>query len=63
MAQNQLTAQAVQSGAFGGARQGVQRAELERAILSQIGQAQAQGFDCIRCTNNNKDNNLLLANS
>jgi len=44
MAQNQLGAQAVMSGAFGGGRQGIAQAELERARLAQIGQAQAQGF-------------------
>jgi hypothetical protein len=44
MAQNQLSAQAVASGAFGGGRQGIAQAELERARLAQIGQAQAQGF-------------------
>lgn len=43
-AQNQLSAQAVQAGAFGGGREGVQRAELQRATLGQIGQAQQQGF-------------------
>ena len=42
--QNQLSAQAVQAGAFGGGREGVQRAELDRARLASIGQAQAQGF-------------------
>ena len=41
---NQVAAQAVGSGAFGGGREGAQRAELQRGILSQIGQAQAQGF-------------------
>jgi hypothetical protein len=44
MAQNRLGAQAVQAGAFGGARQGVAQAELERARLASVGQAQAQGF-------------------
>jgi hypothetical protein len=44
MAQNQLSAQAVQSGAFGGGREGVQRAEQERARLGKIGEAQATGF-------------------
>ena len=44
MAQNRLGAQAVASGAFGGGRQGIAQAELERARLAQIGQAQAQGF-------------------
>ena len=43
MQMNQVAAQAVGSGAFGGGREGVQRAELQRGILSQIGQAQAQG--------------------
>ena len=44
MATNQLSAQAVGAGAFGGGRQGIAQAELERARLSQVGQAQAQGF-------------------
>jgi len=44
IAQNQLSAQAVQSGAFGGGRQGVAQAELERARLGKIGEAQQQGF-------------------
>ena len=44
IAQNQLGAQAVASGAFGGGREGIAQAELERGRLSQIGQAQAQGF-------------------
>jgi len=45
MAQNQLSAQAVQSGAFGGGREGVQRAEQERARLAAVGQAQQTGFN------------------
>lgn len=44
MQQNQLAAQAVGAGAFGGGRQGIQAAEQERARLGQIGQAQAAGF-------------------
>ena len=44
MAQNRLAAEAVGAGAFGGGRQGIAQAELERARLAQIGQAQAQGF-------------------
>lgn len=44
MRQNQLAGQAVGAGAFGGARQGIQAAEEERARLGQIGQAQALGF-------------------
>jgi len=38
MAQNQLSAQAVGAGAFGGGRQGVAQAELERARLGKIGE-------------------------
>jgi len=45
MAQNQLAGQAVQAGAFGGGREGVQRAEQERARLGAIGQAQQTGFN------------------
>jgi len=44
MGQQQLSADAVQAGAFGGGRQGVAQAELENRRLSQIGQAQAAGF-------------------
>ena len=36
MAQNQLSAQAVMGGAFGGGREGVQQAELENARLRQV---------------------------
>ena len=45
MAQNQLSGQAVQAGAFGGGREGVQRAEQERARLAAVGQAQQTGFN------------------
>jgi hypothetical protein len=45
MAQNQLSAQAVQAGAFGGGREGVQRAEQERARLGAVGEAQRTGFN------------------
>ena len=44
MRQNELSAQAVASGAFGGGREGVASAELDRARLNQIGQLRAQGF-------------------
>jgi len=44
MKTNQLGAEAVQSGAFGGARQGVAEAEIERARLNQVGLSQAGGF-------------------
>ena len=43
-AQNRLGAQAVLSGAFGGGREGVAQAELERARLGQVGLAQSRGF-------------------
>lgn len=42
--QNRLGAQAVMSGAFGGGREGVAQAELERARLANVGQAMATGF-------------------
>ena len=42
--QNQLSAQAVGSGAFGGGREGVQQAELQNRILSNVGRARQQGF-------------------
>jgi hypothetical protein len=44
IAQNRLGAQAVMSGAFGGGREGVAQAELERARLGQVGLAQQRGF-------------------
>jgi len=40
-----LGSQAVTAGAFGGGREGVQQAELQGRILSNMGQAQAQGFN------------------
>jgi len=43
--QNQLGAQAVNSGAFGGGREGVQQAELQGRTLNAMGQAQQQGFN------------------
>ena len=45
IAQNQLSAQAVMGGAFGGGREGVAQAELENARLRQVGMAQQQGFN------------------
>ena len=45
MGQNRLSAQAVQAGAFGGGREGVALAELERARLGQVGLAQQTAFD------------------
>ena len=45
MMQNQLAAQAVGSGAFGGGREGVQQAELQGRTLEAMGRAQQQGFN------------------
>jgi len=45
MMQNQLANQAVQSGAFGGGREGVQQAELQGRTLEAMGRAQQQGFN------------------
>tara|TARA_R110002012_G_scaffold1160_4_gene4868 strand:- start:8409 stop:9314 length:906 start_codon:yes stop_codon:yes gene_type:complete len=45
ISKNKLSAQAVQSGAFGGGREGIAQAEQERARLSKVGEAQALGFD------------------
>jgi hypothetical protein len=44
MGQNQLSAQAIGAGAFGGGREGVQRAEQEQRRLEAIGRAQQTGF-------------------
>ena len=44
MQQNQIGQQAVMGGAFGGGREGVQRAELGGRTLSAIGQAQGTSF-------------------
>ena len=41
IASNQLSASAVQAGAFGGTRQGIQQAELDRNILEQQGRTAA----------------------
>ena len=43
--QNQLAANAVRSGAFGGGREGVQQAELQGRTLDAMGRAQMQGFN------------------
>jgi hypothetical protein len=42
--QNQIAQQAIQSGAFGGGREGVQQAELQGRTLEAMGRAQQQGF-------------------
>jgi|TARA_R100001460_G_scaffold57007_1_gene96762 hypothetical protein len=45
MMQNQLAAQAVGAGAFGGGREGVQQAELQNRTLEAMGRAQQAGFN------------------
>lgn len=45
MMQNQVGAQAINSGAFGGGREGVQQAELQGRTLTAMGTAQQQGFN------------------
>jgi len=45
MMQNQIAAQAAQSGAFGGGREGVQQAELQGRTLEAMGRAQQAGFN------------------
>ena len=42
---NQLAAQAVDAGAYGGGREGVQQAELQGRTLEAMGRAQQQGFN------------------
>ena len=42
--QNQISADAIKSGAFGGGREGVQRAELGRRQLEAVGQAQQENY-------------------
>jgi hypothetical protein len=44
MKQQGIADQAIQSGAFGGGREGIQRAELQRGTLDVLGRAQQQGF-------------------
>jgi hypothetical protein len=45
MKQQGIADQAILSGAFGGGREGVQRAELQRGTLDVLGRAQQQGFN------------------
>jgi len=42
---NQIAANAVNAGAFGGGREGVQQAELQSRTLDAMGRAQQQGFN------------------
>ncbi len=43
--QNQLAANAVRAGAFGGGREGVQQAELQNRILDAVGRSRQAGFN------------------
>ena len=45
MAKNKLAGQAVKGGVFGGSRYGVQEAELDKGIASQIGMQSAKNFE------------------
>lgn len=45
MMQNKLGAQAIDAGAFGGGREGVQQAELQGRTLANIGQSLSTGFN------------------
>tara|TARA_R100000988_G_scaffold103496_2_gene83072 strand:- start:81 stop:1166 length:1086 start_codon:yes stop_codon:yes gene_type:complete len=51
---NQQSAQAIGAGAFGGGREGVQKAEEERLRLGLIGQAQADAFRDARASAQNQ---------
>lgn len=44
LGQQRVANQAISAGAFGGGREGIQRAEAERARLSEIGLAQGRAF-------------------
>lgn len=54
MRQIDLSSRAVQAGAFGGGREGVERGALEDARLRQVGLAQQAGFDRALAHNSNK---------
>ena len=60
MMQNQMGANAIQSGAFGGGREGVQQAELQGRTLSAMGQAQASGFNtALQASQNQRQQQLM----
>ena len=61
MQQNQIAANAVASGAFGGGREGVQQAELQRATQANIGQSLAQGFQTALGAAQNQQRTQLAA--
>ena len=55
IAQNQVAASAMMQGAFGGGRQGVQQAELQRQNFTSYGSSTSTRFsNCIRCSTNSK---------
>jgi len=60
MMQNQVGAQAINAGAFGGGREGVQQAELQGRTLSAMGQAQASGFNtALQASQNQRQQQLM----
>jgi hypothetical protein len=59
--QNQLGAQAINAGAFGGGREGVQQAELQGRALSAMGQANQQGFNTALAAAQNQQRTGLAA--
>ena len=61
MMQQQLGAKAIGAGAFGGGREGVQQAELQGRTLSEMGRAQAQGFNTALSAAQNQQRVGLMA--
>ena len=59
--QNQLGTQAINAGAFGGGREGVQQAELQGRALSAMGQANQQGFNTALAAAQNQQRAGLVA--
>ena len=59
--QNQLGAQAINAGAFGGGREGVQQAELQGRALSAMGTANQQGFNTALAAAQNQQRTGLAA--
>ena len=59
--QNQLGTQAINAGAFGGGREGVQQAELQGRALSAMGTANQQGFNTALSAAQNQQRTGLAA--
>ena len=59
--QNQLGTQAINAGAFGGGREGVQQAELQGRALSAMGTANQQGFNTALAAAQNQQRTGLAA--